>query len=108
MENSGKEGLLVMRFRKLVALFAAALMLSIGAVTQASAEDFDVTAITCDDVLAVSDEEAAYVMLITYGYLAGQNGEDEQSPARIESTIKSALAKCDANPELSVVSAMAS
>lgn len=87
------------------ALCCAAML---GGVAVAQDATFDVKAVSCDDVLAISEEEAAFVVLITYGYLAGKNGEDEQTAAKIEETVTSALAKCDADPEMSLVSALSS
>lgn len=100
-----------MRLKRMTMASALAIsftVLGLGVNGQAAAEDFDVTAVTCDDVLSISEEEAAFVMLIAYGFVAGENGDDEQSSAKIESAITSALARCEATPDVAVVSTFSS
>lgn len=67
---------------------------------EAGNEEFDLTGITCWEVLTLEEEEAAYALLLLYGYSAGQSGQSAQTGRMIENAIAASGEICGGNPDM--------
>ncbi len=86
---------------KTLALAAAFTLpsLPLAAQEQPSTEAFDLSALTCWEVISLPEDEAAFVMALMIGYLQGQADEASTSPAKIVSQVEALDTKCADTPD---------
>ncbi len=85
--------------KKLV-LFAVLAVL--GAQT-AKAEVVDVSTIKCSDLIAMTKDEASYVLIWLHGYYGGKAGDTTIDLTALEKSGTAIGEKCAANPELGLM-----
>lgn len=66
---------------------------------QPSTEAFDLTSVTCWEVITLPEDEAAFVMALMIGYLQGQASQASTTPAKIVAQIEALDAKCVDAPD---------
>lgn len=95
--------------------FLGALIASFGLIGQAALADshktpadtsFDLEEITCWEVVTLPEAEAAYSMLLLYGYSAGKNGQSTLVGDDIGSVLAKTGTFCEENPDATAYEAM--
>ena len=97
--------------KTVVAGFLSAMVgsLALGATAQegeVSAEEFDIAAITCWDVMTLEEGERTSALLLIYGYNAGSNKTTVMSGASIEADLSRVMNFCADNPDTSALEAL--
>lgn len=97
--------------KTVIAGFVSAMVgsLTFGAIAQdgeASAEEFDIAAITCWDVMTLEESERTSALLLIYGYSAGSNKTTVMSGATIETDLSNVMNFCADNPDTSALEAL--
>lgn len=68
---------------------------------------FKVSELTCWDVTTIEEQEAAYAMVLLYGYLAGKSGDDVMTGDDIEKAISNTVSACEKLPDAKAADVMA-
>lgn len=87
-------------------LIASSFLLANSAVAQDSSEVFDLSQITCWDVMTLDDNDRMYALAILFGYVAGLNGKSQQSGDMIERALTQTGEVCGNNPDRGALSVM--
>lgn len=61
--------------------------------------------VTCWEISTLPEEDAAYALVLLYGYKAGKSNQPVQVASEISASIISAGETCDKNPDLLVIDA---
>lgn len=61
--------------------------------------------VTCWEISTLPEEDAAYALVLLYGYKAGKSNQPIQAANKISASIVSAGEICDKNPDLLVIDA---
>ena len=69
-------------------------------------DTFDLRTISCEELTAMPEEDQGYVLVLIFGYAAGDNKKPIQSSASIEEEITAAHHQCANAPDVTVLDAM--
>lgn len=61
--------------------------------------------VTCWEISTLSEEDAAYALVLLYGYKAGKSNQPIQVASKMSESIVNAGEACDKNPDLLVINA---
>lgn len=84
------------------AFTALALLLSTTA-SHAEDERFDISTMSCWDLGLLEEQEAAYSMLLLYGYHAGTRNQNMISGSAIQQALEQVSERCQAEPDTRVI-----
>ena len=71
-----------------------------------SEETVDLREISCQELTTMPEEDQGYVLVLIFGYAAGENKKPIQSSASIESQITAAHHQCASSPDITILDAM--
>ena len=71
-----------------------------------STNTFDLREISCEELTAMPEEDQGYVLVLIFGYAAGDNKKPLHSPASIDEQITAAHNQCANAPDVTVLDAM--
>ena len=96
------------------ALFAGSCFVANSAISEEQSTEqapdkvpFNVSEITCWNVTTLPEQEAAYAMLLVYGYNVGRLGLNTTTGEHITKTIQASAEYCAANPDALVIEVIA-
>lgn len=69
-------------------------------------EPFQISKVSCWDGSSITDENAAYLYTIIYGYAAGVKGTSQLDVSDVERIVGDASVTCAENPDMSIYDAM--
>ncbi len=73
------------------------------AIGLSSAQQVDLKALTCWDVVTLAEDDRAFAMTLLYGYVLGQTTKSTITPQNIQIAIVSTMTKCADNPDSKVL-----
>lgn len=82
-------------------LICCAVLLSLFSAPSIHAEEepFDITQLNCWDLGLLDEQEAAYTLLLVYGYHVGTQSQNLISGQAIQSTLEQVAKQCEAEPD---------
>ena len=95
-------------FKGLGVLFAAAAgIIGLSSYAQEAATEpvYDLTKATCAQVQAMPEEEQGYILVLLFGYHAGETKAALQTETSIRTKIRTAHESCKSNPEMPAIDA---
>ena len=87
-------------------IFAFALAAFVAGVTPSRAEVIDVSTIKCSDLIAMSADEASYLLIWLHGYYGGKAEDTTIDLKSFENVAADMGAKCTESPELGIMTAV--
>nr|WP_298895674.1 HdeA/HdeB family chaperone [uncultured Altererythrobacter sp.] len=64
-----------------------------------SGEPFDLSAISCWDIVTLSEDDRAFAMVLLFGYAQGEAGQSVVSPQEIQVAVVNTMMECVDKPD---------
>jgi acid stress chaperone HdeB len=91
--------------KKITALIVSTAAWAILAAAPARADAVDMSTITCAQLLAMKQDEVAFMLTWVQGYMAGTEEELSMDPDALGKSVTDTVAYCGENGEMSVINA---